>query len=445
MKKLCLMAAVVLMFAATVFAQSGAVSVMVSSQDNRPVGRAMVTLAGIDGGHHGTHAFFTAFTDPTGGADFPSVPVGPYTVTAGAMMHGMASTTLEVMARQTTNVTLTLNMPGDSSNMNPGDSTHHHQGHGDSLAIVNLEGTAIVVAADTVLHRMARYGLDVDGDGTVDYVLSFGTPWYRPPSAAHRPNSGDHITISGGMFTYTQPPMVVVYSINGLAWRRPGEGHGGFAGGDHQGRGCNLDSVTRVELNGTAIVRSMGMWHGEMHMYAISTNGDTLPDYVLDFGAPEYHPDNGAQRPADGDTISIVGGQIYCADASVQLPVVIVYEINGLLWRQPGDTLGLGPDMTTSVSGPVATGEPVSYLTARNFPNPFNPTTTIGYSIPTAGNVHVSVFDITGREVAILVNGYQTAGQYAVQWDGHSFASGIYFYRVTVGNLSFTNRMVLMK
>jgi hypothetical protein len=59
--------------------------------------------------------------------------------------------------------------------------------------------------------------------------------------------------------------------------------------------------------------------------------------------------------------------------------------------------------------------------------------------------VEVKVFDITGREVASLVNAHQNAGTYAVAWDGSANASGIYLYRVTVGNLSYAGRMVLMK
>ena len=148
-------------------------------------------------------------------------------------------------------------------------------------------------------------------------------------------------------------------------------------------------------------------------------------------------------RPANGDAITIVGGQIFCANEPL-LPIVIVYEINGLLWRVPGDTVGLGA-VALSVGEPVYIGEPVSHLMARNYPNPFNPVTTISYSVPVSGSVQLKVYDISGREVATLVNAAQNAGSYAVAWDGSANASGIYFYRLSVGNLSYTSRMVLMK
>jgi hypothetical protein len=314
---------------------------------------------------------------------------------------------------------------------------------------VDLQGTAIVVHPDSVNHpRRVLYFLDVDNDGAPDYQLSFGPPWYEPPTVPpegpHRPNNGDQITIHGGLFTYTDPPVVVVYEINGMFWRRPGMGHGGHGGGDHGHDGCNPDSVTRVELAGAAMVRTVGGFHGDVVLYALNTDNDMMPNYRLDFGRADYNPGNGATRPLNGDSIAIVGGQIYCPNA--ETPIVIVYEINGMFWREPGDTLGLGPvDGTMSVGDPLPIASPVSYLTAHNYPNPFNPTTVINYTIPKAGEVKVAVFDLTGRLVSELVNRYQESGSYAVNFDGRNLPSGIYFYRVNVGRLSFANRMVLLK
>jgi hypothetical protein len=191
------------------------------------------------------------------------------------------------------------------------------------------------------------------------------------------------------------------------------------------------------------MVMTGGGYHGERTMYALNTDNDMMPNYMLDFGRPDYNPGNGATRPANGDSIAIVGGQIDCPNA--QTPIVIVYEINGMFWREPGDTTGLGAVDGVQSVGPIKVGTPVSYLTARNYPNPFNPTTVINYSLPVAGAVKLTVYDLTGRKVSDLVNRYQEAGSYAIGFDGHAMPSGIYFYRVTVGSLTFTNRMVLLK
>ena len=407
----------------------GAVEGSVLLPDQTPAHGASVELAG----QGNDHTFYRAETNGEGHFSVQHVAAGTYSITAMLPMHGFASDVIEVVANQTTHVTMVL-----------ADSSHgggHHQG--DSLTVVDLQGTAIVVHPDSISrpHRVL-YFLDVDGDGAPDYRLSFGPAWYDPGNGAHRPANGDVVTIHGGLLTYADPPMVVVYEINGLAWRRPFIGHGGNGGGDHGHDGCNPDSVTRVELDGTAMVMNQGGFHGDRVMYALNTDHDNMPNYMLDFGRADYDPGNGAQRPANGDSISIVGGEVLCPN--MMTPVVIVYEINGQPWREPGDTLGLGPVAAASV-GPIRIGTPVSYLTAHNYPNPFNPTTVINYSVPLSSEVKVAVYDLTGRKVADLVNSHQEAGNYAITFDGHTLSSGIYFCRVTAGNQSFTSRMLLLK
>ncbi|MBU0520243.1 T9SS type A sorting domain-containing protein, partial [bacterium] len=79
------------------------------------------------------------------------------------------------------------------------------------------------------------------------------------------------------------------------------------------------------------------------------------------------------------------------------------------------------------------------------YPNPFNPTTTISYALPTAGSVELSVFDISGREVAKLVDGYRDIGVHNVQFDATGLASGVYLYRLNANGNVAVNKMVLMK
>lgn len=86
-----------------------------------------------------------------------------------------------------------------------------------------------------------------------------------------------------------------------------------------------------------------------------------------------------------------------------------------------------------------------SYSLSQNFPNPFNPSTQIKYSIEKSGFVSLKVYDVLGREVAVLVNSEQGAGTYLVQFDASRLASGIYFYKLESGSFIETNKMVLMK
>lgn len=87
----------------------------------------------------------------------------------------------------------------------------------------------------------------------------------------------------------------------------------------------------------------------------------------------------------------------------------------------------------------------LEYSLAQNYPNPFNPTTSIAYSLEEAGLVNITVFDITGREVATLVNGVMTAGSHSVEFDAAGLPSGIYMYRMEAGDFSAVQKMVLMK
>ncbi len=81
----------------------------------------------------------------------------------------------------------------------------------------------------------------------------------------------------------------------------------------------------------------------------------------------------------------------------------------------------------------------------QNFPNPFNPTTTIRYSIPQNSFVNIKVYDIAGKEVATLANDMETQGNHSIEFNASNLASGIYFYRIQCGNFSDTKKLILLK
>lgn len=93
---------------------------------------------------------------------------------------------------------------------------------------------------------------------------------------------------------------------------------------------------------------------------------------------------------------------------------------------------------------------PEDFWLGANYPNPFNPVTTIEYSLPTQSHVLVEVFNIVGNKVQTLVDETQSAGIHSTSWDGNDLngqpvASGIYFYRLQAGEFSQTRRMLLLK
>ena len=81
----------------------------------------------------------------------------------------------------------------------------------------------------------------------------------------------------------------------------------------------------------------------------------------------------------------------------------------------------------------------------QNYPNPFNPSTIIKYSIPTEGFITLKIFDILGREVETLVNQNQKPGSYEIKWNTSNQSSGIYFYRIRVGEFIETKKMILLR
>jgi hypothetical protein len=123
--------------------------------------------------------------------------------------------------------------------------------------------------------------------------------------------------------------------------------------------------------------------------------------------------------------------------------------------------IGSGSNNTTSAGGGffynpnaagiiTAVGEftntiPSVYKLQQNYPNPFNPSTIIQYAIPTASNVKIEIFDITGEKVATLIDGFKSEGYYEVSFNANGLASGLYLYRISAGAFVQTRKMILMK
>ncbi len=85
------------------------------------------------------------------------------------------------------------------------------------------------------------------------------------------------------------------------------------------------------------------------------------------------------------------------------------------------------------------------YQLAQNYPNPFNPATLISYTLPYNGFVTLKVYDVLGREIQTLVNGFQEAGAHSVNFNASGLASGVYMYKMEAGNYSSLKKMVVIK
>jgi len=106
-----------------------------------------------------------------------------------------------------------------------------------------------------------------------------------------------------------------------------------------------------------------------------------------------------------------------------------------------------GIDISISITGIEGDDKtiPESYILSRNFPNPFNPVTKIKYGLPQESEVKLFIYNMLGEKAAEIVNEFQKAGRYEVEWNAVDFTSGIYFCSIKAGNFSAVQKLVLVK
>lgn len=116
-------------------------------------------------------------------------------------------------------------------------------------------------------------------------------------------------------------------------------------------------------------------------------------------------------------------------------------RIEKLIWDD--DNWPIIDDMTNGVNGQSKI--PDTFELYQNYPNPFNPTTIIKYAIPKNDNVKISVYDLLGSEIKLLIDEYHQKGFYEVEFNAEDISNGIYFYRLQSGNFSETKKLTLLK
>jgi len=165
----------------------------------------------------------------------------------------------------------------------------------------------------------------------------------------------------------------------------------------------------------------------------------------------------------DGDSVSVKQGSIpgglpyvyYKRNShqasGVVAPVCAIYK-NGATKYAAFGYAGFGPTnvyynaehMLTAVQ-PVSNNIPDKFELSQNYPNPFNPATYINFSIPEQGIVKLTIYDLLGREHAVLVNENLVAGTYKVNFDASGLASGVYFYKIQTNGFTDIKKMMLVK
>ena len=128
-------------------------------------------------------------------------------------------------------------------------------------------------------------------------------------------------------------------------------------------------------------------------------------------------------------------------------------DINGQLVYKQNITSGIPVNIIDIISGYLNVQEeilPDRFSLKQNYPNPFNGLTTIEYSIPSASNILFIIYDMSGKEIRTLHNGYQKSRSANITWDGRDkngqlVASGIYFYSMVSGRNSIVKKLTLVK
>lgn len=206
--------------------------------------------------------------------------------------------------------------------------------------------------------------------------------------------------------------------------------------------------VSWLEMNGHAASRELTLSH------VPETTSSQSIDLTIQYNPTLYTLESFEYTlPSDWQVfVNDADGRLQIAGAGLpQLlsPELLKINLTPNSAAELGSTIQAFVSLDESVQGIAATTEqdlPDAFQLSGNYPNPFNPETTIRYFLPEAANVHLEVFDLTGRSVAVLVdNAAQVEGEYTVNFDASTLPSGIYVYRLEANDFQQTRKMTLLK
>ena len=207
------------------------------------------------------------------------------------------------------------------------------------------------------------------------------------------------------IFAGTQGNGVYYSSDNGLSWTHSS---------------LNSGEVLSMAVSGNGVFAGLS---SPMNFYVSNDNGE---NWVLK---------NEGLGNVNVDAVCIINGYIFAGTTN-----------SGVYRRPLGELTGIEQ---------ILNEIPSQFSLSQNYPNPFNPSTTINFAIPLLRGVSgeagrgvftsIKVYDILGNEITTLDNQQLTPGTYSVNWDASNFPSGVYFYRLSAGEFTETNKMILLK
>lgn len=339
--------------------------------------------------------------------------------------------------------------------------------------------------------RPAYYYLDTTGNGSKDYQLFFGPYWYKPDNGTVKPVNGQSVTLKGVKISSFSPPILSVYFINGEMWRDtigvgPWSGHWIHkSDADSIHIYCPTDSLSFMVFAPNSMGSGMmggGMmqWPDSIFCQYEQMATDSIPLLSNEVNALGYHL---GMFDSLGQTMMQMGS-MGNGMMTMQKPIKINFHISqdtlnkwginmsqlncryldnngnwntasGVIKNSSSNTITLSTSnlysfyaITFNKATDIENKNiyiPAKFELEQNFPNPFNPTTTIDFSLPIRSEVKLRVYNILGNKVAELANGNYDAGNYSFEFNAKDLPSGVYFYQLKTGNFEVVKKMQLIK
>jgi len=226
-----------------------------------------------------------------------------------------------------------------------------------------------------------------------------------------------------------------------------------------RGRGGNVRNITYSNLTMTNVRYPI-----YFTAYYSGVPAQTDPPQTINSETPYFHDlsviNLNSANTASNSVAGIIMGLPEQPQTNIQLQNVTISAYKGIetRWATVTDpdtnliTVKSGPRFIYEVGSLVLTDVkneaaniPTGYSLKQNYPNPFNPSTIIKYELPKNGIVTLKVYDLIGKETAILVNKYMTAGEYSATFNASQLPSGVYFYKLTLNGTSIVKKMMVVK
>lgn len=215
------------------------------------------------------------------------------------------------------------------------------------------------------------------------------------------------------------PSSAVTVTINGPASLNPGQ-QGNYtltvSGGPLAAAGTNIAASGGTLATADATLRLQG---GELTHTSPKTPSSGTVTFSFKFTAPSTP--GSVTLYANGNSVNLAGGN------------------SGDSWNFAADK---AINVVTDINDPALVN---GFTLGQNFPNPFNPSTTISFSLASAGYVALDVYDLSGSKVATVASGYFTAGAHTANFNAAGLSSGVYYYKLSAAGFSEVKKMIISK